>query len=289
MFLKNFIRLSFCLFVVLVSMAGQALAASAYSLTVSVSVGGQVSSPHLSGFTCIENTCKTVVPAGATIKFVPTELSSYRFKNWDGACTGTDDTACTVQVNSDTSLYAYFRPVERTLKTAVSTGGSVVSLAANINCTEQTCYERFLLDTELTLSALPLRGYTFTGWSGSCSGTASDCRITLDAYKAVGAHFAPITSSTPSSVQLQWTLPTKREDGTALAAKDIKQHVIYYGKSSGVYSGSITVSAGADGLVPQSLAIQGLESGLVYYFAGITVDMNGLPSKFSTEISRMIE
>lgn len=290
MSLKFFLRLSFLwIFLLFSSTSKAASIASSYSLTFSVSAGGVLTSPDLAGFTCNQSTCKVVVPAGSSVRVVPAALSSYRFKNWDGACTGNDATACTIQINSDTSLYAYFRPVERTLKTTASAGGGVVSLAANINCTENTCYQRFLLGTNLMLSALPLRGYTFTGWSGSCSGTASDCRITMDAYKAVDAHFAPITSSAPSSVQLQWTLPTQREDGTALAAKDIKQHVIYYGKSSGVYSDSVTVSAGAGGLVPQSLVIEGLERGLVYYFAGITVDMNGLPSKFSKEVSRMIE
>lgn len=290
MHLKYFLRLCFFWIVFLISITSRAALAVSYSLVVSVSEGGGVTSSDLAGFTCVQNVCTTLVPAGSSVRVNANALSGYVFKNWDDACTGTDPSICTLQINSNTSLSAYFRPVMRTLKTTASSGGGIISLSANVNCSENTCYQRYLLGTNLTLTALPLQGYTFTGWGDSCSSrTASDCRVTMDAYKSVSAFFAPITSSTPSSVQLQWQLPAQREDGTQLLANEIKQQVIYYGKSSGVYSDSITVSSTVDGFPQQSLVIDGLERGLVYYFAGVTIDANGLTSRLSNEVSRVVE
>ncbi|HEX4974651.1 MAG TPA: hypothetical protein VFV48_02090 [Pseudomonadales bacterium] len=289
MHLKIFLRLCFFWIVFLISIASKAALADSYSLTVSVSEGGRLTSPDLADFACGQGVCTISVPAGSSVRMTANALTGYSFKNWDGACTGTNPTACTLQINGNTNLSAYFKPVMRTLKTTASSGGGIISLSANINCYQSICYTNFLSGTTLTLSALPLKGYTFTGWGGACSGAASDCRITMDAYKSVSANFVASTSSTPTAVQLQWTLPTQREDGSLLSTGEITQQVIYFGKSSGVYSGSVVVPSGAGGLVPQSLVIEGLDRGLVYYFAGVTIDAKGLTSRLSNEISRLVQ
>jgi alpha-tubulin suppressor-like RCC1 family protein len=71
-------------------------------------------------------------------------------------------------------------------------GGTVTSSAAGINC-GTTCAGSFAFGNTITLTATPLAGYTFGGWSGaSCSGTGT-CAI-------------PITGGTPVSATFNTTL-----------------------------------------------------------------------------------
>lgn len=49
--------------------------------------------------------------------------------------------------------------------------------------------------TVVTLTAVPASGYTFTGWSGAASGTASTVTVTMDANKTVTANFTQTTTS----------------------------------------------------------------------------------------------
>jgi Leucine-rich repeat (LRR) protein len=72
--------------------------------------------------------------------------------------------------------------------------GSVTSNPAGINCTSTAgaesgdCTEDFLEDTEVTLTATPSGGSTFTGWSGACTGTGA-CVVTMDQQQTVTATF----------------------------------------------------------------------------------------------------
>jgi TolB protein len=66
--------------------------------------------------------------------------------------------------------------------------GRVTSAPAGINCGSD-CSESYAVGTAVTLTATPLRGSTFTGWSGACSGTGA-CTLTMSADKSVTATFA---------------------------------------------------------------------------------------------------
>ncbi|MGH7419123.1 MAG: InlB B-repeat-containing protein, partial [Candidatus Rokuibacteriota bacterium] len=46
-------------------------------------------------------------------------------------------------------------------------------------------------DTVVTLTAAPLAGHAFTGWSGDLTGTANPTTLRLDADKSVTATFQP--------------------------------------------------------------------------------------------------
>jgi len=47
-----------------------------------------------------------------------------------------------------------------------------------------------------TVTALPNKGYTFSGWSGALNGTTSPASITINGNTSVTAHFSPIPSYT---------------------------------------------------------------------------------------------
>lgn len=78
--------------------------------------------------------------------------------------------------------------------------GSVVSNPAGINC-GTVCTFAFAGKTVVTMTATPLTGSNFTGWSGACSGTGP-CTVTMDGTKNVTATFTAIVppNAAPSNL-----------------------------------------------------------------------------------------
>jgi hypothetical protein len=68
--------------------------------------------------------------------------------------------------------------------------GRVSTEALDIDCGED-CEQEFALGLETELTAAPKPGWRFDRWTGGCAhaGTNPECRITMDADKAVGAVF----------------------------------------------------------------------------------------------------
>jgi len=88
----------------------------------------------------------------------------------------------------DGSLDAGPGAVRLTVTRAGAGTGTVTSAPAGISC-GATCQADFALDTEVTLTATPSVGSTFTGWTGACTGTAT-CVVSLEESAAVTATFA---------------------------------------------------------------------------------------------------
>ena len=77
---------------------------------------------------------------------------------------------------------------------SVSGTGTVTSSPSGISC-PSTCSVGFTYGTTVTLTASPSTGYTFSGWSGACSG-AGTCALTMNGAKSVGATFTPLPPQT---------------------------------------------------------------------------------------------
>jgi len=82
-------------------------------------------------------------------------------------------------------------PVNQTLTVTknIAAGGSVTSNPAGINCgtaCSSTSYN-YAQNTTVTLTASAASGYTFTGWSGACSGAS--CTVSMNAAKTATANF----------------------------------------------------------------------------------------------------
>lgn len=71
----------------------------------------------------------------------------------------------------------------------------ITSSPAGIDCGD-VCSAEFELGTVVTLTATPDPGWTFSGWTGACDGSAG-CVVTVDGGKAVTASFA-LPSPTPA-------------------------------------------------------------------------------------------
>ena len=66
--------------------------------------------------------------------------------------------------------------------------GTVTSNLTGINC-GSTCSAAFNTGANVTLTATPAGGSTFTGWGGDCSG-AGACQLTMDSAHVVTANFS---------------------------------------------------------------------------------------------------
>ena len=85
--------------------------------------------------------------------------------------------------------------------TRAGTGtGTVSSAPAGISY-GATCSAQFAQGTSVTLSATPDSGFTFSGWSGACSGTGA-CAVTLSANASVTATFTSTSAPPPQGDQV---------------------------------------------------------------------------------------
>jgi hypothetical protein len=90
-------------------------------------------------------------------------------------------------------------PNTNQLNVSMTGNGSITSTPMGINC-GSTCSASFNSGTSVTLSAVADANYTFTGWSGDCSGMGT-CSLTMSANKTVSANFAA-TSAPPNAFSL---------------------------------------------------------------------------------------
>ena len=153
-----------------------------YTLSISSTAGGQVTTPGEGTFTYDE---------GATANLVASPASGYSFAGWTGdvgSIANTRATSTTITINGDYSITASFQviPAARYSLTVSSTeGGSVPAPGEGI----------FTYDagTVVELVAEPDDGYGFTEWTGSV-GAITDVRaasttITMNAYCTITANF----------------------------------------------------------------------------------------------------
>jgi uncharacterized repeat protein (TIGR02543 family) len=83
----------------------------------------------------------------------------------------------------------------RRMKVIREGSGTVTSSPAGINC-GATCAADFAYLTTVTLTAAPAAGWTFTGWSGACTGIVT-CTVTMSQARSVTATFTSDVGPTP--------------------------------------------------------------------------------------------
>jgi len=181
---------------------GATFAAVVQNDSLQVTVGGSgtvTSSP--AGINCAgANGCSQTFANGTRVTLTAAPVAGYSFSGWTGVCSASA-TTCTVTMNASTvKAGATFAPVVAydTLQVALSGTGSVSSTPSGISCTGGStgCSQTFASGTIVTLSAAPGAGFTFSGWSGPCSGTATTCTVAMSSpTQNVGASFAAIVTA----------------------------------------------------------------------------------------------
>ncbi|MBI3042490.1 MAG: Ig-like domain repeat protein, partial [Betaproteobacteria bacterium] len=132
------------------------------------------------------------------------------------------------------------------LTVTVNGGGTVTSSPAGISC-GATCTASFTQGTSVTFAATPNSGYSFSGWSGACTGTGA-CTLTMDAAKSVTAAFAdtqapsvPVsltaTAASSSQINLSWTASS---DNVAVTAYQVFRDGVFRATVTGATNFSDT-------------------------------------------------
>jgi phospholipase C len=121
---------------------------------------------------------------------------SYFFAGWSGGgCTGTSPT-CSITVTAATNVTANFNPGYGISVLMAGAGiGNVSSSPRGISCASGAttgCSATFPQNTQIILTETPSANNTFGGWSGACSGTATQCTVTLTTSTSVTATFSPV-------------------------------------------------------------------------------------------------
>ena len=188
-----------------------ATTASTYAVTVTRTGSGTVKS-WPAGIDC-GTTCSAPFGVNRVLGLFATPAAGYKFTGWSNGCAGTG--ACYTTVQGARTLTANFAATTATTTPPTTTpatsttaaltvtragSGTVTSTPSGIAC-GATCAASFTKNTAISLAAVPASGYTFTGWSGACSGTAA-CKVSLTAASSAVANFSAVASSGTKYVPL---------------------------------------------------------------------------------------
>jgi uncharacterized repeat protein (TIGR02543 family) len=188
--------------------------------------------------------------------------TGYSFKNWSGDCSGA--TCSMGNVTADKAVQANFTPNTYAVSATASppAGGTV-------NCTPNPV-EHGLTST-CTATATPSSGYSFTGWSGACSGTTSPCTtIAITANQSVTALFVE-TSKIVTTTTLSAS-PASSGKTTTLAVR-----VIPSGTATGTPTGSVVFKN--DNLTLGTVALS--STGSASYSSNFGVGLHSLSASYA--------
>jgi hypothetical protein len=88
------------------------------------------------------------------------------------------------------TAFATRAPDANPMLLSVSTSGTGTVDGSGIHC-GPTCSAGLAVNAQVTLTATPAAGWTFSSWSGACSGSDATCILTMDTAKNVIATFSP--------------------------------------------------------------------------------------------------
>ncbi len=157
-----------------------------YTLSTSVSGNGTITSNPI-GINCGID-CSEDYTDSTSVTLTATPMIGFNFVGWSGACSGSS--SCVVNMTQNRTVSANFTANEYTLNTAVVGSGSITSNPAGINCGGD-CSQVYANNTSVTLSAISLAGFNFTGWTGDCSGIGN-CIVNMTQDRNVIATFSAV-------------------------------------------------------------------------------------------------
>jgi glucuronoarabinoxylan endo-1,4-beta-xylanase len=138
-----------------------------------------------------------VYEAGTMVTLTAVPDAGATFSEWEGDVIGSDNpVSITISGNVDVTAVFFTDVPEYTITTSVSEGGSIV-----LNPSEDTYPE----GTEVTITAVPDENCTFSGWSGSISGTDNPVTVTVSSDLTLIAEFIcdiPIPCDNPISISI---------------------------------------------------------------------------------------
>jgi subtilisin family serine protease len=159
---------------------GSSILSSVPSSTYASYNGTSMATPHVAG-------CWSVLKS-ARPTATPTEIEN-ALKATGVSVTDSKSGVATPRIDCK-AAQDYMLAVTQHLLTVATAGdgvGTVTSSPGNISC-GSLCSGSFAEGTSVTLTATPLAGHVFAGWSGGCNGTGS-CTVSMTAARSVTATF----------------------------------------------------------------------------------------------------
>ena len=143
--------------------------------------------------------CEANFPAGTRVKLRATAAADSKFEGWAATITCPEPPEVRVAAGTLHSCQPVFSLREATsflLQTTQAGSGRVASSPAGIDCTFDSdagivtgqCAAIYPSGTVVTLTATPLAGWTFAGWSGN-DPDCNDGTVTMNAAKRCTATF----------------------------------------------------------------------------------------------------
>jgi hypothetical protein len=204
------------------------------------------------------------LPANLGMLIGHEDWSTLKYSFLDSPEFGPGATVFTQQVPEVTHQDALKRglgsPPPVTLSLMVAGTGTVLFSPGGVTCAS-SCLQHFSSGSVVTLTATPAAGFSFSGWSGACSG-AGPCILTL-AGTVVNV---TATFSAGALASLTSVVPNSGQQGQTLTS------VAIVGANTHFAAGSTTADFGA-GITVNSLTVNSATSAT----ANITVQSNAVP------------
>lgn len=171
------------------------------------------------------SSCSAAYATPTAVMLTPTPDPGSFFFGWTFGCAGTGP--CALTVNQNLVVGARFDIQQLTLSVVNNGNGKVTSPTHSAIDCGSACSVTVPYDTEVELIATPDKGYLFDGWSGACSGSATTCKVKLQAAQSVTAAFkeamltgisiSPATVTVSLGARPEFTLVGTFSDGTTRA------------------------------------------------------------------------
>jgi hypothetical protein len=168
-------------------------------------------------------TCSAVFPTGTRVRLHATAAADSKFEGWalTTSCQDAPDVTVGTFTHSCQPVFSLQQATSYLLQATQEGSGRVTSSPAGIDCTFDsvantltgTCAANYPVGTVVTLTATPLAGWTFSGWSGN-DADCNDGVVTMNSAKRCTATF---TSGTPSTQTYGLTI-TKKGQGTVTSS-----------------------------------------------------------------------
>ncbi|MCS7231215.1 MAG: cellulase family glycosylhydrolase [Elusimicrobiota bacterium] len=142
-----------------------------------------------------------VYTAGSTVTLTAYSYSGYRFLNWSGDVSSTQNPLVIV-LNSNLSLNANF------VSDGISTY-TVTVIISPLNAGKVSLNPVggvYQLNTQVEISASPYNGYRFLNWSGDISSNNPSVTILVDSNKIIYANFTLEQSTQPPSAEVSGSI-----------------------------------------------------------------------------------